>query len=420
MNLPSDGLPTVVVPPSRFYALDASRALALLLGIFYHGIESFIQYKPGNAYFTHDNTGSSLLDFVFFTLHSFRMHAFFLIAGFFAHQLYHKRGVAGFVEHRFKRVILPFVLFWPPLHLIFRALRIWGRQRLKDFSETAEQQAVSPWLTSWSEFWSGQWFNPEGLLMPLYHLWFLYYLVLFCGTALLVRPLLVAVLNSMGKFRPRFDSFFRQLMYKPWAAWVIGLVVAVAMLRMNKLFGVDTPNNNLIPNTRPFLVYSLFFALGWLLRRQSEVLPQLKTHRHVTLFFSGCLLAGVYVYFLSQSGRAWADTGSVLRSDHVYKACYGLASTGLVFAFLGYMLHFFSRPNTTFRYLADASYWMYLAHFPLVVVLQILVSAQPWPWLLKVAIIFGVSIAMLLVSYHYLVRDRWLGTLLNGKTVRKG
>ncbi|WP_420151924.1 acyltransferase family protein [Siphonobacter sp.] len=420
MNLPSDGLPTVVAPASRFYALDASRALALLLGIFYHGIESFIQYKPEKAYFTHDNTSSSLLDFIFFTLHAFRMHAFFVIAGFFAHQLYHKRGVAGFVEHRFKRVILPLVLFWPPLHLIFRSLRIWGRQRLRDFSETPEQQVVSPWLTSWNEFWSGQWFNLEGLLMPLYHLWFLYYLVLFCGTALLVRPLLVAVLNSMGKFRPRFDSFFRQLMYKPWAAWVVGLVVAVAMLRMNQLFGVDTPNNNLIPNTRPFLVYSLFFGLGWLLRRQSEVLPQLKTHRHVTLFFSGCLLAGVYVYFLSQSGRAWADTGSTLFSDQVYKAGYGLASTGLVFAFLGYMLHFFSRPNATFRYLADASYWMYLAHFPLVVVLQILVSAQPWPWLLKVAVIFGVSIATLLLSYQYLVRNRWLGTLLNGKAVRKG
>ncbi len=420
MNLSADGVPTVVVPPSRFYALDASRALALLLGIFYHGIESFIQYKPQNAYFTHDNTGSSVLDFIFFVLHAFRMHAFFLIAGFFAHQLYHKRGVAGFVEHRFKRVILPLVFFWPPLQITFRALRIWGRQRLGDFSETPGQQAVSPWLTSWNEFWNGQWFNPDGLLMPLYHLWFLYYLALFCGTAILVRPLLVAVLNATGQLRPRFDSFFNQLLHKPWAAWVVGLVVAVAMLRMNQLFGVDTPNNNLIPNTRPFVVYSLFFGLGWLLRRQSELLPQLKIHRHATLFFSCCLLAGVYVYFLSHSDRAWTETGSVLINDYVYKAGYGLASTGLVFSFLGYMLHFFSRPNATFRYLADASYWMYLAHFPLVVVLQILVSAQPWPWLLKVAVIFGVSIVTLLLSYHYLVRDRWLGTLLNGKTVRKG
>ncbi|MDP6208300.1 MAG: hypothetical protein QGG01_08345, partial [Roseibacillus sp.] len=69
-------------------------------------------------------------------------------------------------------------------------------------------------------------------------------------------------------------------------------------------------------------------------------------------------------------------------------------------------------------YVSDASYWMYLAHLPLIMILQALVSASPLPGLVKFTLICLVSFAFLLLTYRYLVRYTIIGTMLNGKKVR--
>ena len=55
------------------------------------------------------------LAYPFFVSHIFRMTTFFLIAGFFAHMTFHKRGAKAFVLDRAKRIALPLVVFWPLL-----------------------------------------------------------------------------------------------------------------------------------------------------------------------------------------------------------------------------------------------------------------------------------------------------------------
>ena len=54
---------------------------------------------------------------------------------------------------------------------------------------------------------------------------------------------------------------------------------------------------------------------------------------------------------------------------------------GFVLGFLGLFTRFCQRPNAWGRYLADASYWIYLVHLPVVIALQIMVArwALPWP-----------------------------------------
>lgn len=414
---------TVIQPPlapavltnHRFHALDASRALALSLGVFYHSIESFVSYIPTAAYPTSDVISSSTLDIFFFTLHSFRMQAFFLIAGFFAHQLYHRRGAGGFAEHRFKRLLIPLVAFWPVMFYCLRALRILGRQQLGDYSETAGNTGGSPWLIAASDLLTGQWFRLEGLLMPLFHLWFLYYLALFCSFVVLLRPLVATLLDASGTWRNRLETALSRLMNHWWSAAVIGLVVALPMMRMKLLFGVDTPNHNLIPNTAPFTVYGLFFLIGWLLHRQEGLIFRLKNYRHQMLLFTAALIVGLYVYFLAHHERGMLTNQPVVAEDYLYKALYGVASTTAVFTFLGYVTAIFSKPNPVMKYLADASYWIYLVHLPLVIILQIEVTHLVWPWPLKVGLVFGSTMAFLLLSYHFTVRKTWVGRLLNGR-----
>ncbi len=75
----------------RLHALDAIRSFALLLGIVLHATMSFFLPIPAL-----DNSPSTTLGVTFFTIHIFRMSLFFIIAGFFAHLVFHRKGGRAF------------------------------------------------------------------------------------------------------------------------------------------------------------------------------------------------------------------------------------------------------------------------------------------------------------------------------------
>ena len=65
--------------------------------------------------------------------------------------------------------------------------------------------------------------------------------------------------------------------------------------------------------------------------------------------------------------------------------------------------------------MADASYWVYLLHLPLVFFLQVAVQDVPWHWSLKFPLILSLTLVPLFVSYHFLVRPTVIGGWLNGR-----
>lgn len=65
---------------------------------------------------------------------------------------------------------------------------------------------------------------------------------------------------------------------------------------------------------------------------------------------------------------------------------YALAIWTTTFAAIGFALRFMSGFSPTRRYLADASYWLYLIHMPIVMALQVAVSPLDWPSPIKFAI----------------------------------
>ncbi len=92
------------------------------------------------------------------------------------------------------------------------------------------------------------------------------------------------------------------------------------------------------------------------------------------------------------------------------------------FGLLGAAVRFCSAESAVRRYLADSSYWLYLAHLPIVFGLQVLLMDVPLHWTIKFPLIVALTLAVLLVSYHSLVRPTFLGELLNGRQYprRKG
>lgn len=405
---------------NRFYALDATRAIALLLGIFYHSIESFVTYTAHDAYATQDIKSSSILDFTFYALHAFRMQAFFLLAGFFAHHLYRRRGILGFLSHRLTRILLPLIVFWPIMYFFIKADWVWGHQRQGYHDLLPTNETTSIWSVVANDLISFRWFSANGLTVPLFHLWFLYYLALFYSCVVLIKPMIDQFVDRSGRLRQRIDHLLRLVMSKWWSGLLLGVLIAIPMCRMQLLFGIDIPNQNLIINTRPFVVYGLFFLVGWFFNRQTDLLQWLSKYRLSNLLISLLLVIGLYNYFISHLSINTFTYSNGLNLDvYLYKALYGIASIVAVFALIGFMIAFFPTHNTRINYIAEASYWMYLVHFPVVVALQILVSSLFWPWMIKVAVIVLSTVCILLVSYHYCVRTTWIGVLLNGRKHRK-
>jgi glucans biosynthesis protein C len=94
---------------------------------------------------------------------------------------------------------------------------------------------------------------------------------------------------------------------------------------------------------------------------------------------------------------------------------YAIAGWAWTFAMIGMSLRFLSGFSRIRRYLADASYWMYLVHIPLVVALQAGVSHMPWAAPVKLLFVLGVTLPVLLASYQLLVRNTFVGVILNGR-----
>jgi peptidoglycan/LPS O-acetylase OafA/YrhL len=88
------------------------------------------------------------------------------------------------------------------------------------------------------------------------------------------------------------------------------------------------------------------------------------------------------------------------------------------FALMGAFLRFAAQPRVWARYLADASYWCYLVHPPIVLWLQAIIAPWPVPGWPKLVLLTAVTMAVLLVTYERWVRYTWIGTLLNGPRER--
>ena len=66
------------------------------------------------------------------------------------------------------------------------------------------------------------------------------------------------------------------------------------------------------------------------------------------------------------------------------------------------------------RYISDSSYWLYLVHLPLIIVLHAMIRTWELPAFVKLILVCSITSGLLLVNYQLCVRYTPIGTLLNG------
>jgi peptidoglycan/LPS O-acetylase OafA/YrhL len=181
-------------------------------------------------------------------------------------------------------------------------------------------------------------------------------------------------------------------------------------------FGPDT-SAGLLPMPHLLAYYAIFFAFGALYFDSRDDEGRLGRRWAITL---PVMLLVVFPVGLALTGapgiRARAADSEMWRLlSAAVQVTYAWAMS---FAFIGLFRRIVPRESRTLRYISDSSYWLYLAHLPLVIVAQALVRDWPLPGVVKFLLICVVVTGVLLLTYQFMVRYTWIGALLNGRRRR--
>ncbi|MFC4995119.1 acyltransferase family protein [Rubritalea tangerina] len=360
---------------TRRHDLDALRACAMLLGIVLHAAIAYAGFNWAVV----DPSHNQCFAWLFYGVHGFRMQLFFLISGYFTCMLYQKRGLKELLLHRLKRILIPLLIFAPLTSPLINYI----------LTQAYQKQGTAELFAS---------FHSGNILADFnfHHLWFLYFLCFF------VLAFSLITICPKPNFPKRFLTYPSNLFY----IVPITLVIQSFLTRSYPTFGPES-SLGLIPKLPVLLYYATFFFFGCLLF----------LHPKTPVGLRWKLLTVTALLFLFPLGM-WTEWWSYYNAPNLQilsDILQVLFTWSMVFACIGFFQIYCSHPSKVMRYLSDASYWLYLAHLPLVFAIQLLIQNWQITCFLKFPIVILATLAPLLLAYHFVVRKKPLGKLLNGK-----
>ncbi len=370
----------------RYYGIDCFRAVAVLLGIVIHTSIFYFEMPDPDFQVYLDTEKSLFLEVVFYLIHTYRMPCFFLVAGFFAAYLYNSKGARAFLSHRWKRIGVPLIVGTIVLYPV-----------LGIASYFAQSHTTGPQITETSA---------HAIFDSLFlHLWFLYHLLLFSILAIGVSRLISQL--PLG-FQGATLDVFERFTHSPAMLVLLSFPTGILLFLM-EYWTLDQSSSPL-PPLRLLGTYSLFYAFGWFLFQRANLLQGFREGIWIKLSVA-LLFFGLH-YFFRDQGLGMDDSSL----DHFLSIAFLAPATWIgIYAFLGLFLRYFDKPSPTWRYISDGSYWMYIIHLPFVIALAPVLSGVNIIAELKFAFVFGFTTVFCLITYHYLVRETFIGTWLNGR-----
>jgi len=357
----------------RFRFFDAIRLSGVLAVVALHAAVAYSTLAPW--WYVAETTRSDGINVLLSATDGFPMPLLFAVAGYFALPSLARRGPAGFLAAKLRRLGLPLAaltLFYTPIITYVDYLDKGG-----DLGYFKFWLSLLPSLLDWSFQYFGA---PDGAakaqtMLLSYHLWFLAVLLVFCG--------LLAAFRNVSGLAARAGQgagYGRFVLVVLGTALVEGLAQMMfsdmAWARFGPFF-VFQPAR--LPIYAGFFLMGLFaWKRGWFVRYPAP----------------GRAWAwgvAVVLAFGAMGGGGMAVMAPGPKSSLLLFA-YGLARTGFGLAATGLLVvvgqRCWNNPGRTARSLTDASYDIYLYHFPPVVVLQYLLVGAALPVSAKFSIAF--------------------------------
>lgn len=290
---------------------------------------------------------------------------------------------------------------------------IQGRQQVRSQLEAAGERnpGVTPGDSSGPD-------SKPGLAYWLVHMpvftlvWFLWFLVWLIALFSLYAMLMDRVGRSPG--RPTW------LLSRWTLLWLVPLTaIPTAMMDFDLGIGPDT-SMGIIPMPHVLAYYAIFFFFGVLYHDCDDRECRLGAGWRWTLPVTLLLVFPVAMEFTA--GTFGFRDQILPRAFHppVAALSQSLFAWGMCFGSIGLFRSLLTREYPVIRYLSDSAYWLYLAHLPLCIAGQALISQWRAPVWIKLPLLSITLTAFLLLTYHFLVRYTWVGRLLNGPRKRPG
>lgn len=330
----------------RIGYLDSGRAILILLGVPFH--VSLI-YHPAQFWPVHAAQVSAVLGWFGDFLHYFRMHAFFLVSGFFASLQLAKTPHRGWLRRRLIRLGVPLLaaaLLLNPLQMLGMAV---GE------ADGWNAASASLWLARLrhlGEPWVA-------------HLWFLVVLLIYSLGAAAIWPLIPARGEPHPTFRPHHPGTLGAMVLM--ALGFVGWRLATAALA--RLTG----NGLLLADGALRLDYALFylpyFVLGAVLERRRGLLDRLRDGGRFTAPF------GIAAFVAAQ--LLWQEPGVEMLV--LSRGLQGLSSFLLCAALFHLLMRHLDLVGRRLRGVAAAAFTIYLFHHPMIVWLGLAVGDAALP-----------------------------------------
>lgn len=370
----------------RYYAIDYLRAAMISCVMFGHALLPYVTVPRSFK----DSQTSIGFDAAAIFIYSFAMPAFFVTAGFAAALLYAKRGLRGLVRNRVQAILLPLLISYPLLSPLTRGAYAFAKEAAATGSIDAgiDVLLLGDWLR-WSK---------------AYHLWFLVSLLLYTALAVLLRR---GLLQVCGRRIDIVRTGARRLIASRWRGLLLSLLAMIGMLPAYVFYDGDA--------TTPPMQAALFgfFVFGWLLYANRDLLPELRRGSWQLIAVAVALLPlatwGTRIRLIAVD-ELQLTAGVVAGATNA--ALAALMTLGLLGVF---QQRFDKRPSVLGQYVSEASYWIFLIHFPLLIAVAGLFSVTPFAAIVKYLLTLLVVVPLVIATYHFGVRATPLGRMLKGR-----
>ncbi len=323
----------------------------------------------------------------YWLVHVFRMPLFFAMSGFFLAFLLGRKGLRETARNRTVRIAVPLAL---GLVTLVPAMVFAAEQTGTVLAQGAGPPGGSPF-----------WFEPS-------FLWFLWYL-------LIVDVAAIALYLWAPRPLRRAGEGLRRLVARPLAG-ILVLAVPTALALWPESHWTAVPAaDTFVPDLPVLAYYALFFGLGATLCVHRELVA---AAGEAAWRWAGCAVAATIPAALLFALHNSPSYGSWPAVHAAGLLIYAIATWTSLIALVGLAHRYIVRPRPALRYLADASYWIYLSHMPAVVLLVALFGATALGTAPKFALVTVGALAFSLITYPLLVRYTAIGRLLNGPRQR--
>lgn len=385
-------------PTERIHSMDALRGIAMLLGVVFHATLAYTTISlnglPSDSYDRH-----KFFDFLCLYLHLFRMPLFFMVAGFFARFLYFKIGEKAFMRHRFRRIVVPFLVCLITILPLTEAAFLF--YKYINYQHATITSAIIMSVKNCFDW------------MGTFHLWFLYYLSIYY-----MAMLLFFYLRRIKMARPVLSFLITPL--KRYSLVRISNILILSLPVFCLLIPFDTPEagigtGSIFPKLSYLSFYGFFFFLGFLLHFQIKDLA--KTGSNTWVGLGGGTLAAVVFFIL----RDYASV-LVFNTIEIFYLCKlltALSTILITFGFLGLFMRYFSFKSKKLRYISDSAYWVYLISLCFVLTAQGLLAIPHLSSGIKFLLALFAPTLISFVTYEWFVRYTVIGKWLHGPRKRE-